>query len=244
MLAYEQPRAAAQGSQGVAAAEEWRQQEGHPPRGGGGWLQCALRPGLRRAARHGVARVQVPAKGAANEALYLALPLRASSPGNYIDHKCPFTGNVSIRGRILAGKVCRRPSGWMRERRGVCVAAKGGVHKCKQLLADRPRAAAAVASHLLIVGALGSLSRGVASSAWEGHCGCLEWHGQLPRQRGKPAGAERGILTCLYVGILTCLLCRVPPLQVKSTKMNRTIVVRRDYLHYIKKYQRCAGQFS
>jgi hypothetical protein len=25
--------------------------------------------------------------------------------GNYIDHKCPFTGNVSIRGRILAGKV-------------------------------------------------------------------------------------------------------------------------------------------
>lgn len=25
--------------------------------------------------------------------------------GNYIDHKCPFTGNVSIRGRILVGKV-------------------------------------------------------------------------------------------------------------------------------------------
>ena len=25
--------------------------------------------------------------------------------GNYIDHKCPFTGNISIRGRILAGKV-------------------------------------------------------------------------------------------------------------------------------------------
>ncbi len=49
--------------------------------------------------------------------------------GTYIDHKCPFTGNVAIRGRILSGKV-------------------------------------------------------------------------------------------------------------KSTKMNRTIVVRRDYLHYIKKYQR------
>lgn len=27
-------------------------------------------------------------------------------------------------------------------------------------------------------------------------------------------------------------------MQVKSTKMNRTIVVRRDYLHFIKKYQR------
>ncbi len=33
-----------------------------------------------------------------------------------------------------------------------------------------------------------------------------------------------------------------PPLYnigiVKSTKMHRTIIVRRDYLHYIKKYQR------
>lgn len=28
---------------------------------------------------------------------------------------------------------------------------------------------------------------------------------------------------------------------VKSTKMTRSIVVRRDYLHYIKKYARCAG---
>jgi small subunit ribosomal protein S11e len=25
--------------------------------------------------------------------------------GSYIDHKCPFTGNVSIRGRILSGTV-------------------------------------------------------------------------------------------------------------------------------------------
>jgi ribosomal protein S17 len=26
-------------------------------------------------------------------------------PGVYIDKKCPFTGNVSIRGRILSGTV-------------------------------------------------------------------------------------------------------------------------------------------
>jgi Ribosomal_S17 N-terminal len=52
--------------------------------------------------------------------------------GSYIDHKCPFTGNVSIRGRILSGTV-------------------------------------------------------------------------------------------------------------KSTKMNRTLIVRRNYLHFIKKYQRCAA---
>lgn len=28
---------------------------------------------------------------------------------------------------------------------------------------------------------------------------------------------------------------------VKSTKMNRTIIVRRDYLHFVKKYGRCAN---
>ena len=41
------------------------------------------------------------------------LPVRPPCPpsthprpsGNYIDHKCPFTGNVSIRGRILTGLV-------------------------------------------------------------------------------------------------------------------------------------------
>jgi hypothetical protein len=32
------------------------------------------------------------------------------------------------------------------------------------------------------------------------------------------------------------------PGVVKSTKMTRTIVVRRDYLHYIKKYARCVQQ--
>lgn len=42
--------------------------------------------------------------------------MRACAPaGNYIDHKCPFTGNVSIRGRILSGKVRRwRQGGGLR----------------------------------------------------------------------------------------------------------------------------------
>jgi small subunit ribosomal protein S11e len=31
--------------------------------------------------------------------------LRVSEQGTYIDKKCPFTGNVSIRGRILKGIV-------------------------------------------------------------------------------------------------------------------------------------------
>ena len=41
-------------------------------------------------------------------------PLQARE-GHYIDKKCPFTGNVSIRGRVLTGtivkmKVSRDPS--------------------------------------------------------------------------------------------------------------------------------------
>jgi small subunit ribosomal protein S11e len=31
--------------------------------------------------------------------------LSQAKEGNYIDKKCPFTGNVSIRGRILTGVV-------------------------------------------------------------------------------------------------------------------------------------------
>ena len=61
--------------------------------------------------------------------------MRYLAAGSYIDHKCPFTGNVSIRGRILSGTV-------------------------------------------------------------------------------------------------------------KSTKMNRTLIVRRNYLHFIKKYQRCVFTYS
>jgi len=30
---------------------------------------------------------------------------KSAIEGHYIDHKCPFTGNVSIRGRILSGVV-------------------------------------------------------------------------------------------------------------------------------------------
>jgi small subunit ribosomal protein S11e len=32
---------------------------------------------------------------------------RLATDGNYIDKKCPFTGNVSIRGRILNGVVIK-----------------------------------------------------------------------------------------------------------------------------------------
>ncbi|KAG6414645.1 hypothetical protein SASPL_122018 [Salvia splendens] len=34
---------------------------------------------------------------------YFLISLNSSSPGTYIDKKCPFVGDVSIRGRILAG---------------------------------------------------------------------------------------------------------------------------------------------
>ena len=76
--------------------------------------------------------------------------------GTYIDKKCPFTGNVSIRGRILSGV------------RGSSISS--------------PRAAAVV----------------------------------------QPAD-----LAPTHAGV------------VKSAKMTRTIIVRRNYAHFIKKYARC-----
>ena len=36
---------------------------------------------------------------------YTSLSLARKKTGTYIDKKCPFTGNVSIRGRILTGEV-------------------------------------------------------------------------------------------------------------------------------------------
>jgi hypothetical protein len=44
---------------------------------------------------------------------------------------------------------------------------------------------------------------------------------------------------CLCIApVLCCMFVCAPPGIVRSTKMTRTIVVRRDYLHYIKKYAR------
>uniref|UniRef100_A0AAF5Q6U2 Small ribosomal subunit protein uS17 n=1 Tax=Wuchereria bancrofti TaxID=6293 RepID=A0AAF5Q6U2_WUCBA len=41
-----------------------------------------------------------------NEAILIKIELAAIT-GTYIDKKCPFTGNVSIRGRILTGVVVK-----------------------------------------------------------------------------------------------------------------------------------------
>jgi hypothetical protein len=59
--------------------------------------------GPRRARR---ARLPPPSPPAARRRppLICALPSRSCAAGTYIDKKCPFTGNVSIRGRILTGE--------------------------------------------------------------------------------------------------------------------------------------------
>lgn len=103
-----------------------------------------------------------PHLGAAvDESAMRVLPVHAL--GQYVDKKCPFTGNVSIRGRILSGALM-------------------------QLTIPR---------------------------------------GSNPQQSCMTEPAWHAACTTLGV--------------VKSTKMNRTIVVRRDYLHYIKKYARCVA---
>merc|ERR1712190_107755 len=58
--------------------------------------------------RHGIVSKKVPGKMGSrfykNVGLGFKTPKEAIE-GNYIDKKCPFTGNVSIRGRILSGVV-------------------------------------------------------------------------------------------------------------------------------------------
>jgi hypothetical protein len=39
-----------------------------------------------------------------------------SRAGHYIDKKCPFTGNVSIRGRILTGAQRQQQQQWQQQR--------------------------------------------------------------------------------------------------------------------------------
>uniref|UniRef100_W5MIR9 Ribosomal protein S11 n=1 Tax=Lepisosteus oculatus TaxID=7918 RepID=W5MIR9_LEPOC len=82
--------------------------------------------------------------------------------GTYIDKKCPFTGNVSIRGRILSGG-----------------------HACTPRL-----------------------------PVWSS-----------PDAPRPPSPLRGGAARCA-AGVVT------------KMKMQRTIVIRRDYLHYIRKYNR------
>ena len=65
-------------------------------------------------------------------------------------------------------------------------------------------------------------------------------HRQRLHSRPPPVGCVPCLhLTCMR-GVLTAPCVHgLSPGVVRSTKMNRTIVVRRDYLHYIKKYARC-----
>jgi len=64
--------------------------------------QLGVNGGWKKPAR------KTPGKGGAryykNVGLGFKTPKEAIE-GSYIDHKCPFTGNVSIRGRILSGTV-------------------------------------------------------------------------------------------------------------------------------------------
>ena len=42
-----------------------------------------------------------------NPGLGFKIPLEAKN-GTYIDKKCPFTGSVSIRGRIVSGQIIKK----------------------------------------------------------------------------------------------------------------------------------------
>ena len=102
------------------------------PRQAGGGTAASWAPSSRTAAPHvcvgcpswlraqpiGRARCCAVAFALAADADAPLPPPLAAPPGNYIDHKCPFTGNVSIRGRILSGKVRPAAARTAQRRRG------------------------------------------------------------------------------------------------------------------------------
>jgi hypothetical protein len=89
--------------------------------------------------------------------------------------------------------------------------------------------------------------RATATSATAGHlqqlrtpavCSLQLFQAGVQQQGAQYLWAEEGTCARGFSNV-SSLAARVCAGVVKSTKMTRTIVVRRDYLHYIKKYARC-----
>jgi ribosomal protein S17 len=122
---------------------------------------------------------------------------REAIEGNYIDKKCPFTGNVSIRGRIISGVV-----------------------KSTKVGATRPPPLFAPSAPIL--------------HAWP------PWQRDTEEIRETARGSFAARALGGGAAAHQCAEADARPtsLRVFAAQMKRTLIIRRDYLHYIKKYNR------
>ncbi|XP_034075970.1 40S ribosomal protein S11-like [Gymnodraco acuticeps] len=129
----------------------------------------------------------------------------AAIDGTYIDKKCPFTGNVSIRGRILSGVVTK-----MKMQRTIVIR-RDYLHYIRKYNRFEKRHKN-ISVHL--------------SPCFRFPC--------FPHQAIDGTYIDK---KCPFTGNVS-IRGRILSGVVTKMKMQRTIVIRRDYLHYIRKYNR------
>ncbi|KAI4787542.1 hypothetical protein KUCAC02_036399 [Chaenocephalus aceratus] len=144
--------------------------------------------------------------------------------GTFIDKKCPFTGNVSIRGRILSGVVTK-----MKMQRTI-VTRRDYLHYIRKYNRFEKR-------HKNISVQLSPCFRDVSvgDNVTVGECRPLS-----KTVRFNVLKAIDGTYIdkkCPFTGNVS-IRGRILSGVVTKMKMQRTIVIRRDYLHYIRKYNR------
>ncbi|KAK1877529.1 40S ribosomal protein S11 [Dissostichus eleginoides] len=132
---------------------------------------------------------------------------REAIDGTYIDKKCLFTGNVSIRGRILSGEAIQARTSLYRTERAYQKQPTIFQNKKRVLVAE----------------------------------GAKEVKEKLPRYHksvGLGFKTPREAIDGTYIDKKCLFTGNVCPSVAASSLMQRTIVIRRDYLHYIRKYNR------
>lgn len=140
--------------------------------------------------------------------------------GTYIDKKCPFTGNVSIRGRILSGQF--KTSYFYLD---------ATVSLCEYMPIPIPWKKLIFRLLFCHYSANDVFITMVFQTLWvlrivpNGNADVVKWHLLMVFIMFKSVVWDY-TNWCWYAGVVT------------KMKMQRTIVIRRDYLHYIRKYNR------
>ncbi|KPJ17993.1 40S ribosomal protein S11 [Papilio machaon] len=179
---------------------------------------------------------------------------REAIEGTYIDKKCPFTGNVSIRGRILTGVVQK-----MKMQRTIVIR-RDYLHYVKKYnrfekrhknmsvhLSPCFRSQLKYQSHEADKVVVVQHNINFRATTWEDdlpkgwrrdvELGDIVTIGEC-RPLSKTAIEGTYIdKKCPFTGNVS-IRGRILTGVVQKMKMQRTIVIRRDYLHYVKKYNR------
>ncbi|KAI9539664.1 hypothetical protein NQZ68_005746 [Dissostichus eleginoides] len=163
---------------------------------------------------------------------------REAIDGTYIDKKCPFTGNVSIRGRILSGVVIK-----MKMQRTIVIR-RDYLPYIRRVVAFECIAERAYQKQPTIFQNKKRVL--VADGGKEVKEKLPRYHKSVGLGFKTPREAIDGTYIdkkCLFTGNVS-IRGRILSGVVTKMKMQRTIVIRGDYLHYIRKYNRFYSHYT